>query len=59
MRFRELLTESTEIEFVCANPDYCDATSPKRQRSLFKALKSVPGVVVYKQTLVLEKLAWQ
>ncbi len=45
----KVVNESYELEFVCVNPDFCDATEQKNQDSLFQALKAVPGVIVYKQ----------
>jgi len=41
--------EAYEIEFVCVNPNFCDATDPKKQQALFNALKRVPGIIVYRQ----------
>ena len=38
-----------EIEFVCANPDMCDATDPVKQQQLYKALTQIPGVVALYQ----------
>lgn len=38
-----------EIEFVCCNPEFNNATSPERQHSLMNALSSVPGLHVYRQ----------
>ena len=49
MRIREIIREAYEIEFVCVNPSFCDATDQKDQDSLFNALKSVPGIIVYRQ----------
>ena len=43
------LTEATEIEFVCVNASFCDATDQKSQDALYQALKSVPGIIVYRQ----------
>ena len=34
-----------EIEFVCTNPDFCDATDPEQQRQLYQQLKKIPGVI--------------
>jgi hypothetical protein len=34
-----------EIEFVCANPDFCDATDPEQQRQLYQQLQKIPGVI--------------
>ena len=45
----ESIRESYEIEFVCVNPNFCDATEQKNQDKLFQALRSVPGIIVYKQ----------
>ena len=49
MRATEFISEAYEIEFVCVNPNFCDATEQKNQDALFDALKSVPGIIVYKQ----------
>jgi 8-oxo-dGTP pyrophosphatase MutT (NUDIX family)/GNAT superfamily N-acetyltransferase len=38
-----------EIEFVCANPDFCEATDPAAQRELSQALQQIPGVTVVYQ----------
>ena len=38
-----------EIEFVCANDEYCDATDPEAQNALWNDLRSVKGIVSYKQ----------
>lgn len=38
-----------EIEFVCCNPAFDDATSPSAQEGLMNALSTVPGVVTYRQ----------
>ena len=45
----ESIRESYEIEFVCVNPNFCDATEQKNQDKLFQALRAVPGIIVYKQ----------
>ena len=45
----ESIRESYEIEFVCVNPKFCDATEQKNQDRLFQALRAVPGIIVYKQ----------
>ena len=34
-----------EIEFVCANRNFCDATDPIKQRKLFQLLQKIPGVI--------------
>jgi 8-oxo-dGTP pyrophosphatase MutT (NUDIX family) len=43
------LNESTgsykEIEFVCANPQFDDATNPELQKQMFIKLKQIPGVI--------------
>ena len=49
MRIKDLICEAYEIEFVCVNPNFCDATDQKDQDALFNALKSVPGIIVYRQ----------
>lgn len=49
MRIKEVIREAYEIEFVCVNPNFCDATEQKNQDALFNALKSVSGIVVYRQ----------
>ena len=46
---KEDVNEAYEIEFVCVNPNFCDATEQKNQDALFDALRSVPGIIVYKQ----------
>ena len=46
---KESIRESYEIEFVCVNPNFCDATEQKNQDRLFQALRAVPGIIVYKQ----------
>ena len=50
MRLNEILSKQyQEIEFVCVNPDYCDATDPKAQEALWNDLKKVQGIVAYTQ----------
>jgi len=34
-----------EIEFVCANPEFDDATDPVKQKQLYKELTNIPGVI--------------
>ena len=34
-----------EIEFVCANPEFPDATDPELQRRMYSELKKIPGVI--------------
>lgn len=38
-----------EIEFVCVNSDSDTATPPHKQEALWEALKTVPGLHVYRQ----------
>ena len=38
-----------EIEFVCANEEFCDATDPDAQEALWDDLNEVQGIVAYKQ----------
>jgi hypothetical protein len=38
-----------EIEFVCCNPDYPNATKSTNQHALMNSLSSVPGLHVYRQ----------
>jgi hypothetical protein len=38
-----------EIEFVCCNPDYPNATKATSQHALMNSLSSVPGLHVYRQ----------
>ena len=46
MRATEFLIESyKEIEFVCANPEFPNATDPVLQNKLFVELKKIPGVI--------------
>lgn len=50
MRAREFLTEYQdsgyrEIEFVCANPEFPDATDPDLQKKMLLGLKKIPGVI--------------
>lgn len=50
MRISDLICEdAVEIEFVCVNPDSCEATHQEDQDALFHALKGVPGIIVYRQ----------
>ena len=44
-----LVSANPEIEFVCANDEYCDATDPEAQNALWNSLRSVEGIVSYKQ----------
>jgi hypothetical protein len=34
-----------EIEFVCANPEFSDATDPNLQKQMYAGLKQIPGVI--------------
>ena len=34
-----------EIEFMCANPEFPDATDPKLQKKMYAGLKQIPGVI--------------
>jgi hypothetical protein len=34
-----------EIEFVCANPEFPDATDPEIQKQMYFMLKQIPGVL--------------
>ena len=46
MRATEFLIESyKEIEFVCANPEFPNATDPVLQNKLFVELEKIPGVI--------------
>lgn len=38
-----------EIEFVCCNPKFDDATRPESQIALMNSLRSVPGLHVYRE----------
>ena len=38
-----------EIEFVCTNDEYCNSTDPDAQNALWNDLRSVKGIVSYKQ----------
>jgi len=38
-----------EIEFVCHNSEFCDATDLKQQKKLFSSLKRLKGVMPYRQ----------
>lgn len=39
----------TEIEFVCCNPNFEDATAPDKQMKLMNSLRSIPGTTTYRQ----------
>jgi hypothetical protein len=41
----EAKTQYKEIEFVCANPEFPDATDPELQRKMYDELKKIPGVI--------------
>jgi len=34
-----------EIEFVCANPEFSDATDPDLQKQMYAGLKQIPRVI--------------
>lgn len=34
-----------EVEFVCANPEFANASDPKKQKILYGVLKKMPGVI--------------
>ena len=41
----EVATRYKEIEFVCVNPQFPDATDPKLQKQMYEKLKQIPGVI--------------
>ena len=43
------ITEALEIEFVCVNDSFPDATRQEKQDELFNSLREVPGILVYRQ----------
>jgi hypothetical protein len=50
MRAREFIYEAgrsqyREIEFVCANPEFPEATDPELQKQMYIGLKKIPGVI--------------
>ena len=46
MRLDEIRSrQPQEIEFVCVNPLFPDATDPALQKELYHGLKAIPGVV--------------
>jgi ribosomal protein S18 acetylase RimI-like enzyme len=49
MRAKEFITEAPdgykEIEFVCVNPQFPDATDPALQKKMYRGLKQIDGVV--------------
>jgi GNAT superfamily N-acetyltransferase len=45
----ESINEATEIEFVCVNDAFDDATKQEQQDELFDALRDVQGILVYRQ----------
>lgn len=49
MKARDILNEFVEVEFVCVNDSFPDATKQEQQDELFDALREVPNIVVYKQ----------
>jgi pyrimidine deaminase RibD-like protein len=44
-KIMEAKPQYKEIEFVCANPEFPDATDPKLQRKMYDELKKIPGVI--------------
>lgn len=49
MKLRGRCEGYPEIEFVCVNPNFPEATPPAKQRRLFRSLRKVPGILVYRQ----------
>ena len=49
MRANEILNEALEIEFVCVNDSFPDATKQEQQDGLFGALLAIPDAIVYRQ----------
>lgn len=49
MRLAEFVNELTEVEFVCVNDSFPDATKQEQQDELFDALREIPNILVYKQ----------
>ena len=49
MRIRDIINEGgsgyTEIEFVCSNPQFNNATNEKIQEKLYHFLKTIPGII--------------
>lgn len=53
MKINEILTDSseqyTEIEFLCVNPAFTDATPLEKQDKLYTALHDIDGVIIVRQ----------
>lgn len=47
MRAQDFLTESNykEIEFICVNPQFPEATDPEKQQLMYAGLTRIPGVI--------------
>ena len=47
MKINQIIQEGRykEIEFVCVNPEFPDATDPTLQQKLYSWLKTIPGVI--------------
>jgi hypothetical protein len=45
MRISEIRSNYKEIEFVCVNPQFPDATSPELQKQMYLGLKQIQGVI--------------
>jgi hypothetical protein len=45
VKISEVAGEYKEIEFVCVNPEFPDATDPEKQKQMYLGLKQIPGVV--------------
>lgn len=44
-QIQEAKSQYQEIEFVCANPAFPDATDPALQQKMYRELKKLPGVI--------------
>ena len=44
-RFLKEASGYKEIEFVCANPEFSDATDPELQKQMYHGLQKIPGVI--------------
>mgnify|MGYP003349655304 CR=1 FL=1 len=45
MRISEVANGYKEIEFVCVNPKFPDATDPVKQKQMYIGLTQIPGVM--------------
>ncbi len=45
MKISEVASGYKEIEFVCVNPEFPDATDPEKQKQMYLGLKQIPGVI--------------